>query len=436
MNEFIRKHKLEISYIIFMVFVFMLLIFTIPFDKAPDERSRYLLPDFMYQYGTLPIGTDPRVAIPNWGVSYAFSPFLSYMISAVFMKITSFFTQGKEALLISARMAEALFSTITIVYVMKISKKLFHGLEQWLFIILCGCLPMFIFVSSYVNNDALSLTSSAIIIYAWIQGRETKWNRRSCITLIVGLSICVLSYQNAYGYILLSIILYVYELFLSYKEKRMNSMLIKGAIIVAAVIILGGWFYIRNYFLYHGDFLGMATNKKLAEANAIDSLKPHNRGTPQNKGLSLYYMLFKMEWLKNSYLSFIGIFDNMLLFLPGFFYKIYDYVFIGGIFGILMNTIQLRRIKKDKLVFYLLMLGSAILPIVFSLYYSYTNDYQPQGRYVLPMLIPLMFFISKGLIVILNKLGYRKPYGIVGIILVLMTLSVYMLANVFVNAYF
>ena len=44
-----------------------------------------------------------------------------------------------------------------------------------------------------------------------------------------------------------------------------------------------------------------------------------------------------------------------------------------------------------------------IIPIILTLYYSYYNDYQPQGRYIMPMLIPFMYFIILGIEKLIEK---------------------------------
>jgi len=40
---------------------------------------------------------------------------------------------------------------------------------------------------------------------------------------------------------------------------------------------------------------------------------------------------------------------------------------------------------------------SIVIPVALSFYHSYWIDFQPQGRYLMPMLIPFMYFSVKGL---------------------------------------
>ena len=68
-----------------------------------------------------------------------------------------------------------------------------------------------------------------------------------------------------------------------------------------------------------------------------------------------------------------------------------------------------RPQKKEKKawewkLFDWMMVISAIIPNMLNVWYSYSSDYQPQGRYSMPMLIPLMYFVAKGLIILKDKL--------------------------------
>ena len=37
-----------------------------------------------------------------------------------------------------------------------------------------------------------------------------------------------------------------------------------------------------------------------------------------------------------------------------------------------------------------------VIPFALLTWYSYASDYQAQGRYLMPMLIPFMYFITRG----------------------------------------
>lgn len=433
MQKFIKNHRAESLFIFAMFCVFLLLSIVIPFNQAPDESSRYLLAEYMFKHKSLPLGTNPEVRIPIWGISYAFSPFLSYMLSSILMTVTSLITVDSNILLISARFANVICSTITIILIMAISEELFSKKEKWIFIILCSTFPGFIFISSYVNCDALAITSSAVVIYAWILGMKSNWDKKSCVFLIIGLSICVLSYQNAYGYILLTIFLFGFEIYRNYKLKKVISILKKGVLIFISVTILGGWFYIRNLIVYDGDLLGQETSRQMAEVYADDAFKPSNKSNPYKEGLSVKQMYFDKGWLKTSYKSFIGVFGNMNVQMPQGYYKLYTGIFSVGLICVLLSYKKLHAMRKTKKVFYSLIIGSIIFPICLSTWYSYFSDFQPQGRYVLSILLPLMLLLSKGIISIINK--YSSKYlPLINLLTVIM--FTFIVISIVINVFF
>lgn len=61
--------------------------------SGPDEAMKYDICNYIASHGKLPDGTDPALRNPIWGISYGFTPILSYMISGVFLKIAFYLPQ-------------------------------------------------------------------------------------------------------------------------------------------------------------------------------------------------------------------------------------------------------------------------------------------------------------------------------------------------------
>ena len=78
-----RDTKIEILFLISVFILYTMWAILIPFGECPDEPFRYKIPDYIYQFGKLPKGDTPYVMDDAWGISYAFTPILSYMVSAV-----------------------------------------------------------------------------------------------------------------------------------------------------------------------------------------------------------------------------------------------------------------------------------------------------------------------------------------------------------------
>ncbi|MGI6071177.1 MAG: ArnT family glycosyltransferase [Blautia sp.] len=412
------------------VFLFVFLWAAVqPFDVSPDERMRYEIVQYLCKYGRLPHGGDPELRNQIWGISYAFNPIISYMISAVFVKIAGIFTAEEIVLVVAARMVNVLFLTGTAWFTLKIGKKLFPGEGKWLFTVLVIFLPGVLFVGSYVNNDAMALFSTAFICYVWVRYLEEGWTVKNCIRLGVGLSICLLSYYNAYGWILVSFLLFTFTaLFGGDKAWDFKFWLKRGLIVAAVAAVLAGWWFVRNGILYDGDILGMKTSSHYAQLYAQDGFKPSQRMTPQRQGMSLWDMLWYVpgqwnhNWLITVLVSFVGTFGYMTVFIPYGLSKAYLLFYVLGGAGILFSLRmfgfrkkevfrtrsfvggQQVRIKSvtimkewDKLrIFHVAMLLAMAIPPVLLLQYAWASDFQAQGRYLLPMVIPMMYFVTKG----------------------------------------
>lgn len=175
----------EVLFILIMFILAFMVSINIKYLNAPDERMKELVCQYIFKNGQLPVGSEKTIIEPNWGTSYAFTPILSYMISVVFMKITSFFTTDALTIFKAARFTSVLWYTFTIAFIIKIANILFKEkkIYKWLFTVLASCLPGFVFLGTYLNNDSFALLSISIIIYAWLLGINTKWNWKAVALL-------------------------------------------------------------------------------------------------------------------------------------------------------------------------------------------------------------------------------------------------------------
>lgn len=422
MKKINEKH-IKIMYIILMTTIAIIFAISMPSNSGPDEGMKMDICKFIAENNRLPHGGEDAVRDITWGISYGFTPILSYIFGGLLMKVTLIFTQDLHTLYVTARMVSCLCYCIMGVFVIKIGDKLFKNkYYKWIFITLTTMLPQVLFIGSYINNDALALMSIAIIVYAWIIGLESKWSIRSCITLAIGIGLCALSYYNAYGYILTSIIVFItYYIVnkINYKE------FIKKAFLISFITLaISGWWFVRSYIIYDGDFLGLKTTDAYAEKYAIDELKPSNRTTPQNTGINLYTMLIKEKWIYITVKSFIAVYGGMEIGMAGYIYAFFILIFFVGFIGYVIKLFQksyLKNMDKNKKVLEIALIFNIFLPIGLSLYYSYFSDFQPQGRYIMPMLIPFMCFITLGVAYFIEKFIKKdKTKRIIQIIIAIM----------------
>ena len=160
---------------VYLGFVFVLILSWMviqPLNASPDELMRYDIVEYLVEHGTLPDGRDPEIRHELWGISYAFNPILAYMIMAIPAKFASLFTASSTAVLLAARLVNAVFGTIMAYLTLRIGEMLFRGRAKWMFASLVTFLPGLVFVHSYVNNDSMALLSVTWIVYTWIRSMK------------------------------------------------------------------------------------------------------------------------------------------------------------------------------------------------------------------------------------------------------------------------
>lgn len=402
----IKEKHIKIAYIVLITAIAVIYAILQPNMAGPDEGMKMDICKYIAEHNSLPHGGDESIRHASWGISYGFTPILSYMLGAVFMKIAMIFTQDLHIMYVSARMASCICYCLMAIFVIKIGDKLFKNKAyKWIFIALTTMLPQVLFLGSYINNDSLALLSIAIIIYSWITGVENKWKIKTCVLLAIGIGLCALSYYNAYGYILTSMIIFiVYHII---NKLEFKELIKKGVLISVITLAICGWWFVRSYIIYDGDFLGMATTEEYAEKYAIPELKPSNRDTPHNTGMSLYEMLIGQEWIQQTVESFIAIYGGMEIRMPLYTYATFLLIFLIGFIGYAINFFKKsywKHMDTNKKLLEFAYIFNIFLPIGLSFYYSYFSDFQPQGRYIMPMLIPFMYFIVIGLENVMEKL--------------------------------
>ncbi len=410
-----------------------------PFGAPPDEMERFKIVSYLVNHGRLPHGGDPEIMLDGWGFSYGFQPILPYIVDAFFLKAFGLFSDSVYLSFVAARFGSVLTGVIMAAVVWRLSLRLFSGkLAAALFVLLVCLWPQAMFMHTYVNVDSMALMSSAVIVYAWVRGLETKWDGKTCLLLGVGCGLCAMSYYNAYGFLLCSLLLFVGSHLLREQREALGGkaaagrLFGRGLIVFAVAFAIAGWWFIRNALLYDGDFLGLATREAYAERYAADHLKPSQAPTWHNAGFSILEMLSISDYLPLMAKSFVGMFEHMKLPLPEWMYPVY-----WGLLGLGLAAAVLLRIPRaqgiggcrgERAWFHASMAACIVIPNLLCLWSAYDTDYQPQGRYVLPMLVPLMYYTARGYEKLAFFLGKRLGARAGRIVLAAVCLAVIVLA--------
>lgn len=385
-----------------IVFVAFLIYFCwslcLPVQESPDEAMRYLVPHYILGHGRLPIGDEKEIVNTLFGFSYAFTPYGPSLFSAFFMKIAFLFTQNETILIIASRVPSVFAGTATVFLCLKIGSLIFEKKStRWLFAILVGYLPQFVFLSAYLNNDVFAVFACTAIFYYWVRGLKEGWKISICIGLGIALGLCALSYYNAYGFILCSIFVFCCTVLSAPNmEHRWKFLFQRGGIIFAVAFLIAGWFFIRNFVIHNGDFLGMDSMYALGEKYGDEAWKLSNRPTYKNQSLSALAMLRQTSWIPTTICSFFAIFGYMSIRIPEVIYFVYAGIVLFGLcMGI--KTIYSDKDHPHSKLFLVNGILVIIIPVLLSIHYSYAIDWQPQGRYVMSGLPMIMFLVALGM---------------------------------------
>lgn len=375
------------------------------FANPPDEHARYLIPQFICKYGKIPTGFEEEIRIPSYGFSYGFYNVFPYIVQGYVMRFASLFTSSELILLYVARFVNVFSGTAMAAVVYAISKKVFEDRRfGWLFSFAVMFLPQSLFMHTYVNTDSMCLLSTALIVYGLVSAYKEGFTYKNSIWLSVGIALCALSYYNAYGFILSSILLFIVYFYNGTKRKISYDYrgMLKIGIFISVLVLIGiGWWFVRSYILYDGDILGLKTRELIATEYAIDAVNPMNQNTYKDRGYTVWQMLKETNFFTGAYISFVAAYGSMSITANIWLYRMYKLFFYAGVGGyFLLIPFYYKEWKEQisfkRVFFHINMIFCAVMPIILTVRYSYTMDFQNQGRYLLPMIIPLMYYATAG----------------------------------------
>jgi hypothetical protein len=301
---------------------------------------------------------------------------LGYLPSSLFLWVFSWF--DKSVLELSdpflftplqnliARLGMQVWAIGFIVLGFKLISKLRLTIQTAL-ICAVGLIPQLIFVQSYVNLDSIGLTIFLYLIWA-IREEKEKHIALGCFLL----SCCKMNF----------FCIFVLPLaFLFFKYKADFMVFLKKSIFVLVIpSLLGSLWFLFSYFVNtrpHGSFLGF---------NALGSI--------YNSTETGGFRIFSLSFLNMTLNSAFGRFGWMDLRYPEPIYSLWRVLILPAGFYLLCKAAFERNTKDPSTPnFAKSSLALVVLNLFMHYWASFTNGYQPQGRYILPAVIILQIYL-------------------------------------------
>ena len=381
--------------------------FLLPPELCPDEKARQLLSTWMYQNNTLPTGDELETIIDSWGFSYALRPFLSAIIAALCMRVTSVVTTAPLALLVVSRLVSILSVTTCCVYCLRLGHRLFQSEGTAILFATFVCfLPQVLFLGMYQNNDALALAATTAMLYYLVLGSDSDWSRKSLLGLGVSLSVGLLSYYTAYPWLLAGSLYFVLSLLRDRRTTDARTLLMRLGIVFGTCCLLAGWFFVRNACLHGGDPFGIAWESESRARMARLGFDVYTPCPPIRQGMNLieFFLIADCYFIRLTLLSCVGVFGNMDILMPWWLYNTYfAYIIARLLFYPLAHTRHRPSAVQLRLTYTMLL--SVVISFALHAWQSYARDFEPQGRYVIEVALFVGYLISYGTDVVLAPFG-------------------------------
>jgi 4-amino-4-deoxy-L-arabinose transferase-like glycosyltransferase len=399
--------------VLLALFVVLASIYSVvtPIWEAPDEPSHYAYAAYLRQQFALPVQTVN-------GMDMAHHPPLYYALAAIMMlpadlndpsgafKLNpNFIWQGHGGMESNAsfhstaetfpytgialavhlgRALSIVIATLTVAFVIAIGWHIFPARPT--IGLFAGALtalnPQFLFISAAMMNDNLLILGATGTLWQALRAAGNPQQGRQWLYLGLWVSVAVLSKLNGFVFGFIAGL----ALIACAIHHRSLKMALRGGIIMGAVIgVLTGWWFIRNLSLYQ-DPLGMS----MYYIRRADML----RTTPMqwNDLLDMFNAQLR---------SFFGVFGWMTVGMPDWFYEASHILLLAGIVGIIVTILtgKSKHLTRYQ-VFALLFLAAAIVvdELVMIVDVNRTGASQYQGRYMFPIIGPLMILAAYGLL--------------------------------------
>lgn len=366
----------------------------LPFDAAPDERWRYDVVRQIYLTGRA----------PRWGYDTPHH----FVVKPIFgLRLNAFVAHavpGHLPLGVKLRLGSVVWSLFTVVLAYTAVRNLWPRQPELAAALaaLVAFLPQAIFIGSYLNHDAFTIFANTMVFYLLtVVHRRGRLTPGVAALFGLALGLVFLGRENGYAGFLLAAgyLLYV---------ARQNGPAFRPAFLclLAVFLLFPTGYYLQQSIAYGRAFIPMVVGSGLAWVPPGLSVEEAYRQLPVSAAA---YPIVQLDWRDPVHwllllvwlmASSFGVFGYMDIWLPGMFYLWYFGLVVLGMSGLVYRlwarSLGCSTTGSD----YRWLLGSAaaasVALVVAVLRHNFIVIFQPQGRYLLPLLVPGMLLLLLG----------------------------------------
>lgn len=398
-QNFISKMLYRYLLLIGIIVIGMILIMSSgsKFNAHPDEAVTKLAIDY-YQNNWLPPDIRDESIRHTFSVygstrlrEYNLYYFFAAKVSLLLSKLLTFIPPYRILNIILI----AIMFALSIRY-LKVNKKVS---------LMCALIltPQLWYIYSYATSDAFDYFFSFLCIYELIKEdsllnkiiNESLSKKNFWRIIVIGalFGLIFMAKPNYYVILLLSFVVLLFKLISIKKIDLFKKYLLILMFTVLTVGIRWGMDY------YHYGFEKDKIVAEVREEKAHYEFKPSTEPVElypgvrlYDRGVSLRELFDNYHFAQVSFKSLIGVYGYMQFYGSSFYYKSMLVLYFILCLYLLFHIIKSR--DKEKIIQYILFNLIGVLSVCLSIYTSWFNDFQPQGRYVLTLFLILSYCIS------------------------------------------
>lgn len=386
------------------------------YNRHPDEINHFLAANYYANHFLPPVIGDPAVveSYSAYGVSYLNYHWIEYFCAGKFIFIVSPIINNP---LVAARLSAVfLFCCLAFYFLYRAEK----NVEEFIIPCLLIITPQIWYVFSYINNDAFALFISIIITYQlaipkssvnkFLQAEDFSKQLLGGVLLGILLGIMLICKANYWTFIVFVGLWILFNFAINLRNLKKYVFVLSIAILILS-FRCGLDFYVNgetnfvgiSYFNYFsGDFEKkqgklMAYQEQMADKCCKQSTiendlsNSHPDMKLKAKGFGIKHLFTVLKWHEFTFASFVGGYGYMNIWASFNYYRAIALLYIA--FGLYLVFALIISKNKSSLIQLTIVFFAAFLTVFVSFYLSWTYAFQPQGRYLFPIIGMLALLI-------------------------------------------
>jgi len=351
-----------------------------------DNHLNYAATEYIAEHGKIPVvnAGDPEVLFTEIGTTRSLRPPFTFIVSAVASTLTGNIIEHN---ITRQRLGSPLIAALTVVVVFVGFLLAFNHIGLALLgATTIGLLPKFVFLAS-CNNDDIGAVLSVSLLFTSVLAL-IRYQAKVPVLIALAFSFGLVLQTKFTAWLVLP----WFGIFcLALIRSNWRSIVKLTPLLAIVFILAGGWWIVFNMINY-GVTDPSAIRHAVELQTQLSSIQANSQGYLSN-GIGFIDLLGNHDqFLSKSFRSLIGYLQWLDLNVGALTYLFYGLLLLVGFVGLAFKP-RAAREKRGYLDYLLIIV--VLSQCVFYFHHNLVRDIQPQARYVLPIIMPLVYLFLR-----------------------------------------